>query len=70
MLPAAGGYLLVVLADTLGWPGWVRDLSPFAHLAAVPAEPPDVPGLVGMLAVAALLTAGGLAGYGRRDLRG
>jgi ABC-2 type transport system permease protein len=70
VLPAAGGYLLVVLADTLGWPGWVRELSPFAHLAAVPAEPPDVPGLVGMLAVAALLTVGGLVGYGRRDLRG
>jgi ABC-2 type transport system permease protein len=70
VLPAAGGYLLLVLSDSLGWPGWLRGLSPFAHLAAVPAEPPDVPGLLGMLAVAAVLVAGGLVGYGRRDLRG
>ena len=70
VLPAAGGYLLLVLAETFGWPGWVRGFSPFAHLAAVPAEPLDVPGLVGMLVVAALLTAAGLTGYERRDLRG
>ncbi|MCZ2806558.1 hypothetical protein O2W18_15720 [Modestobacter sp. VKM Ac-2983] len=70
VLPAAGGYLLLVLADTLAWPGWVRGLSPFAHVAAVPAEPVDVPGLVGLLVVAAALAAGGLAGYRRRDLHG
>ncbi|MCZ2823852.1 MULTISPECIES: hypothetical protein [unclassified Modestobacter] len=70
VLPAAGGYLLLVLADTLAWPGWVRGLSPFAHVAAVPAEPVDVPGLAGLLVVAAALTAAGLAGYRRRDLRG
>ncbi|WP_222194059.1 hypothetical protein [Modestobacter italicus] len=69
-LPAVGGYLLLVLADTLGWPGWVRGISPFAHLAGVPAVPPDVPGLVGMLVLAAVLTAAGAVGYARRDLRG
>jgi ABC-2 type transport system permease protein len=70
VLPAAGGYLLLVFADSFRWPEWVRDLSPFAHLAAVPAEPMDVGGAVGMLAVAVLLAAVGLAGYARRDLRG
>jgi ABC-2 type transport system permease protein len=70
VLPAAGGYLLLVLAQTFGWPSWVRDLSPFAHLAAVPAEPLDVAGAVGMLLAAAVLAAVGLAGYARRDLRG
>ena len=70
VLPAAGGYLLLVFADSFRWPGWLRELSPFAHLASVPAEPVDVPGALGMLAVAAALTVLGLAGYARRDLRG
>jgi ABC-2 type transport system permease protein len=70
ILPAAGGYLLLVLADTFIWPDWVRTLSPFAHLASVPAEPLDVRGALGMLAVALLLALLGLARYGRRDLRG
>ncbi|MCA0146296.1 hypothetical protein [Blastococcus sp. LR1] len=70
VLPAAGGYLLLVLADSFGWPEPVRALSPFAHLAAVPAESPDVGGVLGMLAVAVLLAGLGLRGYARRDLRG
>lgn len=69
VLPAAGGYLLLVFADTFGWPGWLRSLSPFAHLASVPAEPMDVAGAVGMVAVAVLLAVLGLVGYARRDLR-
>jgi ABC-2 type transport system permease protein len=70
VLPAAGGYLLLVLADSFGWPSGVRQLSPFAHLAAVPAEPADVGGAAGLLLVAAVLGAAGIAGYARRDLRG
>ncbi len=70
VLPAAGGYLLLVLADSFGWPSGVRGLSPFAHLAAVPAEPADVGGAAGLLLVAVALGAAGIAGYARRDLRG
>jgi len=70
VLPAAGGYLLLVLAESFGWPSWLRGLSPFAHLAAVPAEPVDVAGALGMVHVALLLAAVGLVGYARRDLRG
>ncbi|MGY1606958.1 MULTISPECIES: hypothetical protein [unclassified Geodermatophilus] len=70
VLPAAGGYLLLVLADSFGWPSWVRGISPFAHLAAVPAEPVDVAGAVGMLVTALVLAVAGLAAYARRDLRG
>jgi ABC-2 type transport system permease protein len=70
VLPAAGGFLLLVLADTLDWPGAVRWSSPFAHLSAVPAEPWDAAGAAGMLALAALLTVAGCRRYGRRDLTG
>jgi ABC-2 type transport system permease protein len=70
VVPAAGGYLLLVFADSFGWPEAVRALSPFAHLAAVPADPPDLAGAAGMLCVAAVLGIIGVAGYARRDLRG
>ncbi|MET0763866.1 MAG: hypothetical protein ABWY29_03315 [Blastococcus sp.] len=70
ILPAAGGYLLLVFAQTFRWPHWVLDLSPFAHLAPVPAEPLDVAGTLGMLLVAVLLGAAGVTRYARRDLRG
>jgi ABC-2 type transport system permease protein len=70
VLPAAGGYLLLVFAQSFGWPEWVRSLSPFDHLAPVPAVPLDVAGALGMLVVAAGLAAAGLAGYARRDLQG
>jgi polyether ionophore transport system permease protein len=70
VLPAMGGFLLLVLADTFAWPGWIRALSPFAHLAAVPAVPPDWAGTAGMLAIAIVLGLAGAAGYARRDLRG
>jgi ABC-2 type transport system permease protein len=68
--PAVGGYLLLVLADTFGWPDEIRWFSPFAHLADVPAEPWNAPGAAGMLAVAAALAAAGCLRYARRDLRG
>jgi len=70
LLPAAGGFLLMVFAQSFRWPSWVGGLSPFTHLAAVPAEPVDLPGAVGMLIVAVVLGGAGIAGYARRDLRG
>jgi ABC-2 type transport system permease protein len=68
VLPAAGGYVLLVLTDTFGWPAAVRWPSPFAQLDAVPAEPMDVAGTIGMLAAAALLAVAGCLRYARRDL--
>jgi ABC-2 type transport system permease protein len=68
VLPAVGGYLLLVFADTFGWPHAVRWFSPFAHLNDVPAEPWNVAGVMGMLAVAVALATAGCLGYARRDL--
>jgi ABC-2 type transport system permease protein len=69
-LPAAGGFLLQVIADSAGAPAWVGDLSPFAHLAAVPHAPPDWPAAAVMTAVAATCALVGAVGYRRRDLSG
>lgn len=69
LLPAGGGFLLTVLADSTGAPPWVAALSPFSHLAAVPMTGPDVPGAVGMTAVALAIGVVGVLGYQRRDLR-
>lgn len=69
-LPAVGGFLLKVIADTAGAPAWVGTLSPFAHLAAVPHAPVNWSAAGVMAAIAALLAAIGAAGYRRRDLDG
>ncbi|MFC3961543.1 polyketide antibiotic transporter [Nocardia jiangsuensis] len=69
-LPVAGGFLLDVIAHSTGAPTWIAELSPFAHLAAVPDTPPDWIATLALTAIAALLTLLGLAGYQRRDLTG
>ncbi|MEE6310725.1 hypothetical protein V1634_28170 [Plantactinospora veratri] len=69
-MPAAGGFLLQVTADSIGAPPWVGRLSPFAHLAPVPDQPPNWPASIAMMTIAGTLTALGAAGYHRRDLRG
>jgi ABC-2 type transport system permease protein len=68
-LPAAGGFLLQVTADSAGAPEWVTNLSPFAHLAAVPATTANWPAAAIMTGLAAAAAIAGAAGYRRRDLR-
>ena len=61
--------VVLVLADTVDMPGWLRGVSPFAHVPAVPLEDATAgPSLV-LLALAAALVAGGLVLGGRRDVR-
>ncbi|WP_422735763.1 hypothetical protein ACN263_19170 [Micromonospora sp. WMMD729] len=68
-VPTIGGFLLLVIAESVGAPDWVRDISPFAHLAPVPLTNACMTVTTVMLALATLLTALGVAGYRRRDLR-
>ncbi|GGZ20230.1 hypothetical protein [Streptomyces poonensis] len=68
-LPAAGGFLLKVIAERSGLPTWLGQLSPFAHLAAVPADPVNWPAAFLMMALATLTAAAGTVGYRLRDLR-
>lgn len=56
------------VAPLLGLPGWVSDLSPFAHVPRVPAEPMAWGPVLALVAVAAVAVAVGLVGYRRRDL--
>ena len=67
--PAVGGFLLTVLVDAFNGPNWLAQLSPFAHLAWVPATAPNWAGAAGMIAVSVLLASLGIAGFARRDLR-
>jgi ABC-2 type transport system permease protein len=67
-LPAVGGFLLHVIAQSTGAAPWVAMLSPFAHLAPVPHVPPHWPEIVGLTGAAALLALVGIVGYRRRDL--
>ena len=69
-LPGAGGFLLKVIAESTAAPHWVRDLSPFSHLAPVPLLPPDWPASALMTGLAVGFGLLGLAGYRWRDLRG
>jgi ABC-2 type transport system permease protein len=69
-LPVVGGGIVWVLAETFAWPDWLRQISPFAHVAPVPATSPDWPGVWIMLTAAAAFAALGIIGFARRDLRG
>jgi ABC-2 type transport system permease protein len=63
-------YVLTLLGPALDWPSWVLDLSPFTHLALVPADPwAATSGLV-MLGLGAALVALGMAAFHRRDITG
>ncbi len=54
--------------ELMDLPRWTQDLSPYAHVPALPAATLTVGPLVALLAVAAVLAVAGLAAFERRDL--
>lgn len=65
---AVVGFVASMLGPALDWPQWVLNLSPFTHLALVPAEPwAATSGLV-MTGLGVLLALSGLLAFQRRDL--
>lgn len=67
-LPVVGGFLFNVIIQGVQAPAWVVNLSPFAHLAAVPDAEPNWVAIAALTVIGAVLIAFGLLGYHRRDL--
>jgi ABC-2 type transport system permease protein len=64
------GYIVTLLGPALSWPAWVLDVSPFTHLALVPAVPwAATSGLV-MTCLGLVLLSVGLLAFSRRDVIG
>ncbi len=57
-----------MLGQLLDLPGWVQDVSPFQHVPQIPAADLTIVPLITLTAVAAVVTASGLAGIRRRDI--
>lgn len=62
-------FVVLMFGELLDFPPWVIDVSPFTHLAAVPAEPMSWGPFVLLLGVAAAFSGGGLLAFLRRDVR-
>ena len=67
---AVGGYVLSLVGPALSWPQWLLDLSPFTHLALVPADPWSATAGLVMAGLGVAAGAVGLAAFGRRDIVG
>jgi ABC-2 type transport system permease protein len=62
------GFVLSMLGPALDWPQWALDLSPFTHLALVPAEPWAATSGIAMTAIGIVLAIVGFVTFHRRDL--
>ncbi len=62
------GVVMVFFGPVLHLPGWVQGLSPYHHLALVPAEPFRWTPFLVLLAIAAGFSLTGLAAFARRDV--
>jgi ABC-2 type transport system permease protein len=61
-------YVVLLFGEVLDLPRWVVDLSPFSHLATVPAVPMSWGPFVAVGALAALMSLGGLMAFRHRDV--
>jgi ABC-2 type transport system permease protein len=66
----SAAFVWELLGSLLGAPHWLVDLSPFQHVALVPAEGFRAGAAVALLALAALIALASLWSFGRRDLTG
>ena len=67
-LPIVGGFLVNVIMQSTNAPGWVVNLSPWTHFAAVPDTPPNWAATIIFVLIGAILTALGVYGYVQRDM--
>ena len=64
----AVAFLLQIVGGLSSSPSWVTKLSPFSHIAPVPAASVDVGATLVMLAAAVASTACGVLAFSHRDL--
>ena len=63
-------FLWQLVGSLLGAPGWLADLTPFAHVGLVPTQPFRAGAAAVMLAIGAAAALAALAVFRRRDLLG
>lgn len=63
-------FLWQTVGSLVGAPGWLVDLTPFAHVGLVPAAPFRAGAAAAMTALGLLAATGALAAFRRRDLQG
>jgi ABC-2 type transport system permease protein len=61
--------VILLFGEVLRLPAWLIDVSPFSHLASVPADPMAWGPFVAVTAVAAVTSGAGVLAFGRRDVR-
>ncbi|GAB2861988.1 ABC transporter permease [Nocardioides pacificus] len=62
-------FVVMMFGEILRMPSWLQHVSPFEHLALVPAESFAWLPFLSLLGIAAALSAVGQVGFARRDLR-
>ncbi|WP_183097887.1 ABC transporter permease [Nocardioides pelophilus] len=67
-LPLVLAVVVLIFGDVLQLPEWLQALSPFEHLALVPAEDFEVAPVVAVALLATLLSVGGQIAFRRRDI--
>jgi ABC-2 type transport system permease protein len=67
---AGAAYVVELVGPVLEWPGWVVGISPFHHLATVPAEAVAWDAAVALTCVGVALALAGFAAFQRRDVVG
>lgn len=67
-LPLVLSVVVLIFGDLLQLPQWLQNLSPFEHLALVPAESFEAGPVIAVAALAALLSAAGQFAFRRRDI--
>jgi ABC-2 type transport system permease protein len=61
-------FVVLMFGELLDFPQWVIDVSPFSHLAAVPAVAMSWAPFLTVVALAAAMSAAGLLAFRRRDV--
>ncbi|MGD7044391.1 ABC transporter permease [Jeotgalibacillus proteolyticus] len=63
----AYSFFIVYLGGMMQFPEWLSNLSPFGHVPQIPMEEFDLTAVLLLFFTAAVLSAGGFAGYRNRD---